>query len=118
MSELLKAIENKQCNLKPIYNDYIEGHKEYQIEQLELYNSNTLNFQKKRITHNMIEQYTKYFIYDNKRFMAVKPSKDGIYPSSYYTHVKQYNSLVDVDNRIILFLDDISIEALEGVQNA
>lgn len=107
--------EDLQNELKPIYNDYIEGHKEYQIEQLELYNSNTLNFQKKRITHNMIEQYTKYFIYDNKRFMAVKPSKDGIYPSSYYTHVKQYNSLVDVDNRIILFLDDIS---LEGVQNA
>lgn len=107
--------EDLQYNLKPIYNDDIEGHKEYQIEQLELYNSNTLNFQKKRINHKMIEQYTKYFIYDNKRFMAVKPSNDGIYPSSYYTHVKQYNSLVDVDNKIILFLDDVS---LEGVQNA
>lgn len=111
----LSKRENKQCDLKLIYNDDIEGHKEYQIEQLKLYNSNTLNFQKKRINHKMIEQYTKYFIYDNKKFMAVKPSKDGIYPSSYYTHVKQYNSLVDVDNKIILFLDDVS---LEGVQNA
>ena len=110
--------EDLQNELKPIYNDDIEGHKEYQIEQLKLYNSDSLNFQKKRITHNMIEQYTKYFIYDNKRFMAVKPSKDGIYPTSYYTHVKQYNSLVDVDNKIILFLDDVSMEALEGVQNA
>lgn len=110
--------EDLQNELKPIYNDDIEGHKEYQIEQLKLYNSNTLNFQKKRINHKMIEQYTKYFIYDNKKFMAVKPSKDGIYPSSYYTHVKQYNSLVDVDNKIILFLDDVSMEALKGLQNA
>ena len=115
--QLLAAEKVKSINLRPIYNDDIEGHKEYQIEQLKLYNSNTLKFQKKRITHKMIEQYTKYFIYDNKTFMAVKPSKDGIYPTGYYQHVKQYDSLVDIDNKIILFRDHGTLESLEEVQN-
>ena len=65
----------------------------------------------------MIEQYTKYFIYDNKRFMSVKPSSDGRYPSAYYEHVKQYDSLVDIDNKIILFRDNGTLESLEEVQN-
>lgn len=113
MNIQLLAAEVNQSNLNPIYNDLIEGHKEYQYEQLELYKSNTLNFQKKRITNRMIEDYTKYFIYDNNRFMAVKPSNGGIYPSAYYSHVKQYDSLVDFDNKIILFKDKKNMDILE-----
>ena len=113
MNIQLLAAEVNQSNLKPIYNDLIEGHKEYQYEQLELYKSNTLNFQKKRKTNRMIEDNTKYFIYDNDRFMAVKPSYGGIYPSAYYSHVKQYDSLVDFDNKIILFKDKKNMDILE-----
>lgn len=115
--QLLAAKETNINNLGIIYNENVEGHKEYQTEQFKLYNSNTLNFKKKKANDNMIEQYAKYFIHKNKRFMAVKPSKHGVYPSDYYEHVKKYNSFVDVDNKIILFLEDVSKDALYEMDN-
>lgn len=95
---------NNKKELRPIYNEDIKGHKEYILEELKKYNSGDLNFTHKRINNKMIEEYTKYFVYKDNTFMAVKPSENG-YPSGYYDHVKQYNYRVDHINKIILFTD-------------
>ena len=95
---------NNKKELRPIYNEDIKGHKEYIFEQLEKYKSGDLNFTHKRINNKMIEEYTKYFVYKDNTFMAVKPSESG-YPSGYYDHVKQYNYRVDHVNKVILFTD-------------
>ena len=95
---------NTKKELRPIYNEDIKGHKEYIFEQLEKYKSGDLNFTHKRINNKMIEEYTKYFVYKDNTFMAVKPSEIS-YPSGYYEHVKQYNYRVDHINKIILFTD-------------
>ena len=97
-------MNNNKKELRPIYNEDIKGHKEYIFEQLEKYKSGDLNFTHKRINNKMIEEYTKYFVYKDNTFMAVKPSENG-YPSGYYDHVKQYNYRVDHINKIILFTD-------------
>lgn len=97
-------MNNNKKELRPIYNEDIKGHKEYIFEQLEKYKSEDLNFTHKRINNKMIEEYTKYFVYKDNTFMAVKPSESG-YPSGYYDHVKQYNYRVDHINKIILFTD-------------
>ena len=97
-------MNNNKKELSPIYNEDIKGHKEYIFEQLEKYKSGDLNFTHKRINNKMIEEYTKYFVYKDNTFMAVKPSESG-YPSGYYEHVKQYNYRVDHINKIILFTD-------------
>lgn len=95
---------NNKKELKPIFNTDIEGHEEYQKEELKKYNSGDLNFTHKRINNKMIEEYTKYFVYKDNTFMAVKPSENG-YPSGYCEHIKQYNYRVDHINKIILFTD-------------
>ena len=95
---------NNKKELRAIYNEDIKGHKEYIFEQLEKYKSGDLNFTHKRINNKMIEEYTKYFVYKDNTFMAVKPSESG-YPSGYYEHIKQYNYRVDHINKIILFTD-------------
>ena len=95
---------NNKKELRAIFNENIKGHKEYIFEQLEKYKSGDLNFTHKRINNKMIEEYTKYFVYKDNTFMAVKPSESG-YPSGYYDHVKQYNYRVDHINKIILFTD-------------
>ena len=97
-------MNNNKKELSPIYNKDIKGHKEYIFEQLEKYKSGDLNFTHKRINNKMIEEYTKYFVYKDNTFMAVKPSESG-YPSGYYEHIKQYNYRVDHINKIILFTD-------------
>ena len=97
-------MNNNKKELSPIYNEDIKGHKEYIFEQLEKYKSGDLNFTHKRINNKMIEEYTKYFVYKDNTFMAVKPSESG-YPSGYYEHIKQYNYRVDHINKIILFTD-------------
>ena len=97
-------MNNNKKELRPIYNEDIKGHKEYIFEQLEKYKSGDLNFTHKRINNKMIEEYTKYFLYKDSTFMAVKPSENG-YPSGYYVHIKQYNYKVDHINKIILFTD-------------
>lgn len=97
-------MNNNKKELRPIYNEDIKGHKEYIFEQLEKYKSGDLNFTHKRINNKMIEEYTKYFLYKDSTFMAVKPSENG-YPSGYYEHIKQYNYKVDHINKIILFTD-------------
>ena len=99
------SIDNKtnKKELKPIFNTDIEGHEEYQKEELKKYNSGTLNFTHKRINNKMIEEYTKYFIYKDNTFMSVKPGKD--YPSGYYDHVKKYDYKIDHVNKVILFTD-------------
>ena len=105
-TEQEKEVEkmNTKKELRPIYNEDIKGHKEYIFEQLEKYNSGDLNFTHKRINNKMIEEYTKYFVYKDNTFMAVKPSESG-YPSGYYEHIKQYNYKVDHVNKVILFTD-------------
>ena len=112
-TEQEKEVEkmNTKKELRPIYNEDIKGHKEYIFEQLEKYNSGDLNFTHKRINNKMIEEYTKYFVYKDNTFMAVKPSESG-YPSGYYDHVKQYNYRVDHINKIILFTDT-EVEPME-----
>lgn len=95
---------NNKKELKPIFNTDIEGHEEYQKEELKKYNSGDLNFTHKRINNKMIEEYTKYFIYKDNTFMSVKPSEAG-YTSGYYEHVRKYNYKVDHVNKIILFTD-------------
>lgn len=95
---------NNKKELRAIFNENIKGHKEYIFEQLEKYKSGDLNFTHKRINNKMIEEYTKYFVYKDNTFMAVKPSESG-YPSGYYDHVKQYNYRVDHVNKVILFTD-------------
>ena len=95
---------NNKKELRAIFNENIKGHKEYILEELKKYNSGDLNFTHKRINNKMIEEYTKYFVYKDNTFMAVKPSESG-YPSGYYDHVKQYNYRVDHINKIILFTD-------------
>ena len=98
-------VENvNKKELKPIFNADIEGHEEYQKEELKRYNSGALNFTHKRINNKMIEEYTKYFIYKDNTFMSVKPSEAG-YTSGYYEHVRKYNYKVDHVNKIILFTD-------------
>ena len=87
---------NNKKELKPIFNTDIEGHEEYQKEELKKYNSGALNFTHKRINNKMIEEYTKYFIYKDNTFMSVKPGKD--YPSGYYDHVRKYNYKVYLVN--------------------
>ena len=104
-------MNNNKKELSPIYNKDIKGHKEYIFEQLEKYKSGDLNFTHKRINNKMIEEYTKYFVYKDNTFMAVKPSESG-YPSGYYDHVKQYNYRVDHINKIILFTDS-EVEPME-----
>ncbi|MGL4802005.1 MAG: hypothetical protein ACRC18_07040 [Cetobacterium sp.] len=99
----LQALASKQ--LKPIYNDDIKWHKEYQLQQLQIYNSNVLNFNKRRINNKMIEEYTKYFVYNDNTFMSVPPAKDGSYPGGYYEHVRNYNYKIDIVNKVILFTD-------------
>ena len=71
---------NNKKELRAIFNENIKGHKEYILEELKKYNSGDLNFTHKRINNKMIEEYTKYFVYKDNTFMAVKPSEDG-YPS-------------------------------------
>ena len=95
---------NNKKELKPIFNTDIEGHEEYQKEELKKYNSGDLKFTHKRINNKIIEEYTKYFVYKDNTFMSVKPSESG-YPSGYYDHIKQYNYRVDHINKIILFTD-------------
>ena len=95
---------NNKKELRAIFNENIKGHKEYILEELKKYNSGDLNFTHKRINNKMIEEYTKYFVYKDNTFMAVKPSESG-YPSGYYDHVKQYNYRVDHVNKVILFTD-------------
>ena len=104
---------NNKKELKPIFNTDIEGHEEYQKEELKKYNSGALNFTHKRINNNMIDEYTKYFIYKDNTFMSVKPGKD--YPSGYYNHVRSYNYKVDHVNKIILFTDK-EIEEVEPIK--
>lgn len=104
---------NNKKELKPIFNTDIEGHEEYQKEELKKYNSGALNFTHKRINNNMIDEYTKYFIYKDNTFMSVKPGKD--YPSGYYDHVRSYNYKVDHVNKIILFTDK-EIEEVEPIK--
>lgn len=99
----LQLLAGKQ--LKPIFNEDIKGHKEYQLQHLELYNSNALNFNKKRINNKMIEEYTKYFVYKDNTFMSVPPAKEGSYPGGYYEHVRNYNYKIDTANKVILFTD-------------
>jgi hypothetical protein len=55
----------------------------------------------------MIEEYTKFFIRNNKEFIAVKPANKP-YPilMAYYKHIKQYGALVDVKNKIILLKEE------------
>ena len=99
------SIDNKtnKKELRPIFNSDIEGHEEYQREELKKYNSGALNFTHKRINNKMIEEYTKYFIYKDNTFMSVKPGKD--YPSGYYDHVRKYDYKIDHVNKVILFTD-------------
>jgi hypothetical protein len=89
--------------MRIIYNKDINGHKEYQESQFELYNSGVLNFKKCEVTLKMIEEYTKFFIRNNKEFIAVKPANKP-YPilMAYYKHIKQYGAFVDTENKIIL----------------
>lgn len=110
------SIDNKtnKKELRPIFNSDIEGHEEYQREELKKYNSGALNFTHKRINNKMIEEYTKYFIYKDNTFMSVKPGKD--YPSGYYDHVRKYDYKVDHINKIILFTDK-EIEEIEQIKN-
>ena len=107
-------MNNNKKELSPIYNKDIKGHKEYIFEQLEKYKSGDLNFTHKRINNKMIEEYTKYFVYKDNTFMAVKPSENG-YPSGYYEHIKQYNYKVDHINKIILFTDS-EVEEVEPIK--
>ena len=107
-------MNNNKKELRPIYNEDIKGHKEYIFEQLEKYKSGDLNFTHKRINNKMIEEYTKYFLYKDSTFMAVKPSENG-YPSGYYEHIKQYNYKVDHINKIILFTDS-EVEEVEPIK--
>ena len=109
----LQALASNKKELKPIFNSNIEGHEEYQKEQLKIYNSNTLKFTHKRINNKMIEEYTKYFVYKDNKFMSVKPGKN--YPSSYYDHVRKYNYKVDHVNKVILFTDK-EIEEVEPIK--
>ena len=95
---------NNKKELRAIFNENIKGHKEYILKELKKYNSGDLKFTHKRINNKMIEEYTKYFVYKDNTFMAVKPSESG-YPSGYYDHVKQYNYRVDHVNKVILFTD-------------
>ena len=104
---------NNKKELKPIFNTDIEGHEEYQKEELKKYNSGALNFTHKRINNKMIEEYTKYFIYKDNTFMSVKPGKD--YPSGYYDHVRKYDYKIDHVNKIILFTDK-EIEEVEPAE--
>lgn len=98
----LQALATKE--LKPIFNTNIQGHEEYQKKNLNLYNSNSLAFEKKRVTNKMIEEFTKYFIYKNNRFMSVKPCKSV--PSGYSEHVKKnYDLTVDTENKIVLCIE-------------
>ena len=99
------SIDNKtnKKELRPIFNSDIEGHEEYQREELKKYKSGALNFTHKRINNKMIEEYTKYFIYKDNTFMSVKPGKD--YPSGYYDHVRKYDYKIDHVNKVILFTD-------------
>lgn len=97
-------MNNNKKELSPIYNKDIKGHKEYIFEQLEKYKSGDLNFTHKRINNKMIEEYTKYFVYKDNTFMAVKPSESG-YPSGYYEHIKKYDYKIDHINKVILFTD-------------
>lgn len=97
-------VENvNKKELRPIYNSDIEGHEDYQKEQLKIYNSGNLNFTHKRINNKMIEEYAKYFVYKDNTFMSVKPGKD--YPSGYYDYVRKYNYKIDHVNKVILFTD-------------
>lgn len=105
---------NNKKELKPIFNTDIEGHEEYQKEELKKYNSGALNFTHKRINNKMIEEYTKYFIYKDNTFMSVKPGKD--YPSGYYDHVRKYDYKIDHVNKVILFIDK-EIEEIEQIKN-
>lgn len=94
---------NNKKELRPIFNADIKGHEEYQKEELKKYTSGDLNFTHKRINNNMIDEYTKYFVYKDNTFMSVKPGKD--YPSGYYDHVRKYNYKIDHVNKVILFTD-------------
>ena len=105
---------NNKKELRPIYNENIKGHKEYILKELKKYNSGDLKFTHKRINNKMIEEYTKYFVYKDNTFMAVKPSENG-YPSGYYEHIKQYNYRVDHINKIILFTDS-EVEEVEPIK--
>ena len=109
----LQTLAANKKELRPIFNANIEGHEEYQKEQLKIYNSNTLKFTHKRINNKMIEEYTKYFVYKNNTFMSVKPGKN--YPSGYYDHVRKYNYKIDHANKIILFTDK-EVEELKPIK--
>ena len=104
---------NNKKELKPIFNPDIEGHEEYQREEFKRYTLGNLNFTHKRINNNMIDKYTKYFVYKDNTFMSVKPGKD--YPSGYYNHVRKYNYKVDHINKVILFTDK-EIEEVEPIK--
>ena len=106
----VKTMNNKK-ELRAIFNENIKGHKEYILEELKKYNSGDLNFTHKRINNKMIEEYTKYFVYKDNTFMAVKPSESG-YPSGYYEHIKKYDYKVDHINKVILFTDT-EVEPME-----
>lgn len=108
-------VENvNKKELRPIFNVDIKGHEEYQREELKRYTSGDLNFTHKRINNNMIDEYTKYFIYKDNTFMSVEPSEAG-YTSGYYEHVKKYNYKVDHVNKIILFTDE-EIEEVKPIK--
>lgn len=107
-------------NLKPIQVDTKESktfkgyteegakdYNKYQLEGLELYKK--CNFEKrlKRNINKHIEEYTKFFIYNNL-IITVKPmniNKD--YPSGYYEHCRTFSIYVDHDNKCLKLIEEV-----------
>lgn len=102
-------------NLKYIENEVFKGrtkeeteeYNNYQLKGFELYKSCNFNKELKRNINKYIEEYTKFFIHSNNKYiMTVSPMKKS-YPGAYYEHCKSYRILVDYNNKCLLLTNSI-----------
>lgn len=93
-------IENTQ--FKSRTREETEEYNNYQLKGFELYKSCNFSKELKRNINKYIEEYTKFFIHKNDKYiMTVSPMKNS-YPSGYYEHCKSYKILVDYNNKCLL----------------
>lgn len=112
-------ISNLNKRLEPMNISYIENpvfkgrtkqeteeYNEFQLKGFELYKNCNFDKELKRNINKHIEEYTKFFLHRNDKYiMTVAPMKKN-YTSAYYEHCKSYKILVDHENRCLLLQDN------------
>lgn len=79
-----------------------EEYNEFQLKGFELYKNCNFDKELKRNIKKYIEEYTKFFLHRNDKYiMTVSPMKKK-YTSAYYEHCKSFKILVDHTNRCLL----------------